>query len=729
MNKPLVIVESPAKAKTIRKYLDNNYEVVASVGHIRDLPKKKLGIDVENGFKPEYENMKDKATVIKKLKAAAKSSERIMIATDMDREGEAIAWHLSKILEKNGVEIKRIVFNEITRKAIEKAIANPSNINLNKVNAQQARRILDRLVGYLVSPVLWKVFYRGLSAGRVQTVGLRFLCEREAEIRKFVPEEYWTIEGELASSKGVSFDTILAKIDGKKADIKKRKEAESAVSDIKDENLVVEKIEKKERKRNPYPSYITSTMQRDAASRLGFSAKKTMILAQQLYEGIELGQEGAFGLISYMRTDSIRISDDAYKNGASYLEQTIGKDKISLSKGRFKKSKSAQDAHEAIRPTDCFKTPDSLSKFLEKDQLSLYRLIWQRFLASLSIPALYQLTRVDIKAGKYNLSSNGRMLEEKGFLAIMPDRKQEEDVTLPDLAEGEKLTLNKLEGIEHHTEPPARYSEAALIKTLEENGIGRPSTYANILAIIQTRGYASKEKRTLFPTKLGEEVWRILNKLFEDMFEIEFTAGMENKLDDIEMATIKWQDLIKDYYGRLKIDLDKFEGNKEDAKKLVQEETEEICENCGLKLMKRWSRNGQFMACPGYPECRFTKSLDEENLDRECPKCGGKLKYKNGRFGRFIACSNYPECKYTEPVTIGVKCPKDNCGGDVTEKRTKRGKIFYGCSKYPKCDFASWDKPVAGECPQCGSKVLLQKSNKKNGDFLKCPACKHEVFS
>ena len=729
MSKPLVIVESPAKAKTIRKYLDNNYDVIASVGHIRDLPKKKLGIDVDNGFKPEYVNMKDKTTVIKKLKSAAKSSEGIMIATDMDREGEAIAWHLSKILEKTGVEIKRIVFNEITRKAIEKAIANPRNIDINKVDAQQARRILDRLVGYLVSPVLWKVFYRGLSAGRVQTVGLRFLCEREDEIRKFISEEYWTIEGELASSEGSSFDARLAKIGGKKTDIKNSKEAESAVSDIKAENLVVDKIEKKERKRNPYPAYITSTMQRDAASRLGFSAKKTMILAQQLYEGVELGQEGAFGLISYMRTDSIRISNDAYKNGVSYLEHKIGKDKISGDKGRFKKSKSAQDAHEAIRPTDCFKTPDSLSKFLGKDQFLLYRLIWQRFLASLSIPALYRITRVDIKAGKYILSSNGRVLEEKGFLAIMPDRKQEDDVTLPDLAEGERLTVNTLEGIQHHTEPPARYSEAALIKTLEENGIGRPSTYANILAIIQTRGYASKEKRTLFPTKLGEEVWRILDKLFADMFEIEFTSGMENKLDEIEMASIKWQDVIEDYYGHLKIDLEKFEKNKEEAKKLVQEEMEETCENCGLKMIKRWSRNGQFMACSGYPECKFTKSLDEENLERECPKCGGKLKYKNGRYGRFIACSNYPECKYTEPVTIGVKCPRDNCDGDVIEKRTKRGKTFYGCSKYPKCDFASWDKPVVEECPKCGSRVLLQKYNKKNGNFLKCPACKYEVYS
>ncbi|MCD6379315.1 type I DNA topoisomerase [bacterium] len=729
MSKPLVIVESPAKAKTIGKYLDNNFNVVASVGHIRDLPKKKLGIDVENGFEPEYVNMKDKTKVIKMLKDAAKSAEHIMIATDMDREGEAIAWHLSNILERSGVEIKRIVFNEITRKAIEKAIENPINIDINKVDAQQARRVLDRLVGYLVSPVLWKVFYRGLSAGRVQTIGLRFLCERENEIRRFTPEEYWTIEGKLANGEGVEFDTRLAKIDGKKPEIKNAKEAEETVSGIKGENLVISKVEKKERKRNPYPAYITSTMQRDAASRLGFSAKKTMVLAQQLYEGVELGQEGAIGLISYMRTDSVRISDEAYRNGVSYLEQALGKDKISGNKGRFKKSKSSQDAHEAIRPTDSFKTPDSLLRFLGKDQLALYRLIWQRFLASLSVSAIYQVSKVDIKAGRYLLSSNSRMLKEKGFLAIMPDRKPEEDITLPDLTEGENLTLKKLEGIQHHTEPPARFSEAALIKTLEENGIGRPSTYASILGIIQTRGYASKEKRTLYPTKLGEEVWRILDKLFTDIFEIDFTAGMENKLDEIENASIKWQGVIEDYYRYLKIDLEKFQVEKDDAKKLVQEETEEICENCGRKLIKKWSRNGQFLACPGYPECKFTKSLDEDDLDRKCPKCGGNLRYKNGKFGRFIACSNYPDCKYTESVKIGVKCPEDDCDGDIIEKKTRRGKIFYGCSNYPKCKFASWDKPIASECPQCGGSILLEKYTKKKGNFLQCPICKHEVYS
>ncbi|HMA76964.1 MAG TPA: type I DNA topoisomerase [Candidatus Krumholzibacteriaceae bacterium] len=729
MSKPLVIVESPAKAKTIMKYLDNNYEVIASVGHIRDLPRKKLGIDIENGFKPEYVNMKDKTKVIRKLKKSAQLSEYIMIATDMDREGEAIAWHLSTILDNCGVDIKRIVFNEITQKAIERAVADPGNIDMNKVKAQQARRILDRLVGYLISPVLWKVFYRGLSAGRVQTIGLRLLCERENQIRKFTPVEYWTVEGELINAEGNSFDTKLVKIDGKKADLKNKKESESAVSAIKAEKVYVNKIYKKERKRNPYPAYITSTMQRDAASRLGFSAKKTMVLAQQLYEGVELGSEGSFGLISYMRTDSTRISDDAYKNGLSYLKEKFGKESISGKRRGFKKSKSAQDAHEAIRPTDCFKTPGSLSKYLGKSQLALYKLIWQRFLASLSTPAVYQTISADIRAGIYQLRSNGRVLKKKGFLDIMPDRKREEDVQLPDISEGEVITIKKLEGIQHFTEPPARFSESALIKTLEENGIGRPSTYASILGIIQTRGYASKEKRTLYPTKLGEEVWRILDKLFNDIFEIEFTAGMENKLDEIERAKTEWQNVIEDYYNHLKIDLERFDEEKSEAKKLVQEETDEVCEKCGRNLIKKWSRNGQFLACPGYPECKFTKSLDEEDLDRECPKCGGKLKYKNGRFGRFIACSNYPDCKYTEPVKIGVKCPRDDCDGDIIEKRTRRGKIFYGCSNYPKCDFASWDKPVDRECPQCGSSILLEKSTKSKGDFLKCPACKHEVYA
>lgn len=727
MSNPLVIVESPAKAKTINKYLDGKFDVVASVGHIRDLPKKKLGIDIENGFKPEYVNMRDKSSVIKALKKASSGASTILLATDMDREGEAIAWHISNILEGKNVSIKRIVFNEITKRAIGEAIENPREIDINKVNAQQARRVLDRLVGYLISPVLWNIFYRGLSAGRVQSIGLRLLCEREGAIRAFTPSEYWTIEGQLSTSEGGLLSVKLAKIEGSKPEIKTEKEATAIVDEINDEDLAIGDIKKSDRERHPYPPYITSTMQRDAASRLGFSAKKTMMLAQQLYEGLELGKEGSVGLISYMRTDSTRISDEARNNGQSYILDTFGKDKLSGIKRRKVKKSSVQDAHEAIRPTESFRTPDSVSSFLTKDQLSLYSLIWQRFLASLAKSAVYRLTRVEINAGKYILVANGRETVDKGFLEIMPDRKDEGESMLPKLEVNEKLSIKSLEGIQHFTEPPPRYSESSLIKALEDNGIGRPSTYASILSIIQTRKYATREGKTMLPTELGEKVWMILDELFNDIFEIDFTARLEKKLDEIEESREEWQKVIEDYYRHLESDLESYKERREEAKKLVQEASEEICENCGRKLVKKWSRNGPFLACPGFPECRFTKSLDEEEIDRKCPKCGGKLTLKNGRFGRFIACSNYPDCKYTEPVTIGVKCPKDNCDGDLVEKKTKRGKIFYGCSKYPKCDFASWYKPVAKECPSCGNSILVEKKTKKKGLFLQCPSCKHEV--
>jgi len=724
----LVVVESPAKAKTIGKYLGDGYRVHASVGHIRDLPKKELGIDVEKGFKPKYVAVREKSKVIKKLREEAGKSSQVLLATDMDREGEAIAWHLKEMLDKTGTPVKRIIFNEITKEALQAAVSDPQDIDADKVNAQQARRILDRLVGYLVSPVLWKIFYMGLSAGRVQSVGLRLIIEREQQIRDFVPQEYWTVEGTAATGKGEEFAVKLAKIDGKRPEIENGESADAVLSELRKSDLRIAETRKREKKRNPGPPYITSTLQREAAGRLGFSAKKTMLIAQQLYEGVGLGGEGSVGLISYMRTDSTRVSDEAYRRGTKFIADTFGPEVVYRGKRGFKKAKRSQDAHEAIRPTDCRRTPDKLKRFLTKDQHSLYELVWSRFLASLAAPAVYEVKEADIAAGdRFLLRASGRRLKSPGFLEIMPDRRSEKEDWIPDMTAGDGVRLVNIDASQHFTEPPPRFNEASLIKELEDKGIGRPSTYASIISIIQARDYAKKEKGTLFPTPLGEQVWKILDQLFKDIFEVDFTARMENELDKVEEAKEDWQDVVRFFYEPLVGDLEKVKEKGNDLKSLVQEGTDEICESCGRKLVKKWGKNGPFLACPGYPECRFTKSLDkEEELDRACPKCGGVLKYKNGRFGRFIACQNYPECRYTEAVTLGIPCPEEGCGGDIVEKRTRRGKIFYGCSNYPKCTFASWDKPTSKRCTSCSESYLVEKESKKKGRYLKCPACKAE---
>jgi len=728
MGQVLVVVESPAKARTIKKYLGEGYSVKASIGHVRDLPKNELGIDIESGFKPKYINLRGKGKVIQELRKEMRKSTNVLLATDMDREGEAIAWHLKAILGNSGSDVKRIIFNEITKNALREAVSNPMDIDTNKVEAQQARRILDRLVGYLVSPVLWKIFFRGLSAGRVQSVGLRLICDREEEIRNFVPMEYWTIEGALANVRGSELPVRLFKIDGKKAELDNEGEANETLSAVKAGSPVVTDIRTKQKKRNPQPPFITSTLQREASNRLGFSAKRTMVIAQQLYEGIVLGSEGSVGLISYMRTDSTRVSDEAYQHGINYIEDNFGKDVAFGGKRGFRKTKLSQDAHEAIRPTDCSLTPDKLKQHLDKGQHSLYELIWKRFLASLAAPAIYEVTEVDISSGeRYLLRANGRKLVKPGFLTIFPDKKSEIDTEIPSLSKGETLSIRSMEAIQHFTDPPARFSEASLIKELENKGIGRPSTYANILSIIQARDYVTKKKGVFYPTELGEIVWKTLYQLFRDIFEVDFTARMEGELDKVEGAEQNWEDVVRYFYEPLMVDLKNVEGKGKDLKKLVQEETDQTCEKCGSKLIKKWSRNGPFLACSKFPDCRYTRSLEEEEeLDRKCPSCGGRLRYKNGRFGKFIACWNYPQCKYTEAITIGVPCPVDGCGGQVTEKRTRRGKIFYGCSNYPDCEYASWDKPTTIICPSCSKGYLVEKTTKAKGKFLKCPSCKHE---
>ncbi|MDD3643438.1 MAG: type I DNA topoisomerase, partial [Candidatus Krumholzibacteria bacterium] len=665
MARTLVIVESPAKARTIKKYLGKGFSVKASVGHVRDLPKRELGIDIERGFKPTYVTVRGKTKVLKELRTEAAASERILLATDMDREGEAIAWHLEELLKGKGVPIKRIIFNEITKQAIREAVDHPHDIDLKKVDAQQARRILDRLVGYLVSPVLWKIFYRGLSAGRVQTVGLRLICEREGEIRRFVPREYWTIEAVLAAEGDRQFEARLHKIDGRSPEMGTEEEARGHVDAIRGSALRIAAVTDREKNRHPQPPFITSTLQREAASRLGFSAKKTMTVAQQLYEGIELGPEGSIGLISYMRTDSTRVSREAAEQGAAWLREHLGEEAVGGKRG-FAQAKLAQDAHEAIRPTDVMRTPEDVGAHLTADQRSLYSLIWRRFLASLASPAVYEVLEVDIEAGgRYLLRASGRRLLRPGFLAVFPDRKTEDESWLPELREGEAAEVREIGSTQHFTEPPPRFSEASLIKELEDKGIGRPSTYASILSIIIDRGYVEKDGRALRPTELGEKVWESLSKLFNDIFEVDFTARMEGQLDRIEAEGEQWQDVVSFFYKPLTVDLGRFTERKAELVSVVQEQTEETCPNCGRNLVRKWSRNGPFLACPGFPKCRYSRSLEEEEtIDRTCPECGGALIYKNGRFGRFIACSGYPECRYTEAVSLGIPCPENGCDGE-----------------------------------------------------------------
>lgn len=729
MDQVLVVVESPAKARTIKKYLGSGYKVKASVGHVRDLPKREMGIDIENGFKPRYITVKGKGKVIKELRSEAKRSSKVLLATDMDREGEAIAWHLKELLDKSGITIKRIIFNEITKKALQDAVADPREIDINKVNAQQARRILDRVVGYLISPLLWKVFFRGLSAGRVQSVGLRLICEREQEVRDFVPREYWNIEGIVANEGGDEFQAKLFKVEGKKPNIPDRKTADRVLAAIRGEKLVVDEIREREKRRNPQPPFITSTLQREAASRLRFSAKKTMVIAQQLYEGIELSGEGSVGLISYMRTDSTRVNDEAYGQGTAFIRERFGEKVVYTGKRGFKMGKRSQDAHEAIRPTDVSRTPDVVRSSLSRDQHSLYQLIWQRFLASLAAPAVYRIKEIDISAGShFVLRASGRRLTAPGFLVIMPDQRSEEESWIPDLKKGEHLSLRSIDASQHFTEPPPRYTEASLIKELEEKGIGRPSTYASILSIIQARDYVTKRKGSFQPTELGEMVWKILSQCFKDIFEVDFTARMETELDKIEEARDDWQDVVRFFYDPLIADLTEFDSKCSELKAMVSEETDYTCENCGRQLVKKWSRNGLFLACPGYPECKFTRPVkEEESIEKRCPACGGDLVYKNGRFGRFIACRNYPTCKYTEAATLGIPCPREGCGGEITVRKTRRGRTFYGCNRYPKCNYASWDKPTSERCPNCKETYLVEKDSKRKGHYLKCPSCNFEV--
>jgi DNA topoisomerase I len=755
----LVVVESPAKAKTIKKYLGAGYVVKASVGHVMDLPKSKIGVDIENGFAPVYEVIEAKKKVVADLRAAAKGVDRILLATDPDREGEAIAWHVADVLKKMKVPTQRVLFNEITKKAIQEAIQHPLELNQNTYDAQQARRVLDRLVGYQISPILWKKVRRGLSAGRVQSVAVRLVVDREEEIARFSPVEYWSIEADLKAALPPQFRAKLIKVDGEKAVLPDGDTAKPLADEIRDAQFNVAEVLRKERRRNAPPPFITSKLQQEAANRLGFTAKKTMTLSQRLYEGVELGEEGQTALITYMRTDSVRLSPDAVTGAREYVTTRWGKDYLPAEPVQFKTKKSAQDAHEAIRPTSLEYPPEKVQAFLEKDMFRLYELIWNRFVACQMVPAVFDQTTADIAAGRATFRATGQILKFAGYLAVYGqeaeqtpesideagaekmegDDEEKGDVSrqLPPLEAGQTLTLVELLPEQHFTQPPPRFTEASLVKELEDRGIGRPSTYAAIIATIQgkkdgqdeDRAYVEKKENRFNPTELGKIVTELLLSAFPNVMDVTFTAKMEENLDEVEEGKVDWVKVLGDFYGPFKITLDAAEAQMRDIKR-EEKPTDLSCEKCASPMVIKWGRMGRFLACSGYPDCKNTKDFIEEDgkikivedlpTEEVCPTCAKPMVNKRGRFGRFLACSDYPACKTTRPITLkGVVCPED--GGGLAERKSRFGKSFFGCVNYPNCKFAAWDRPIPGPCPQCGKPYLLSKYSKRDGAYIACP--------
>lgn len=795
MAKALVIVESPAKAKTINKYLGKQYVVKASLGHVKDLPKKDLAVDVANGFEPKYEVIEGKKKLIQELKQAAKGVDSVYLAADPDREGEAICYHLQEELAEkkksaNGPKIYRVMFNEITANAIKKAFEKPLQVNVNLVDAQQARRVLDRLVGYKISPLLWDKVRRGLSAGRVQTVALRLIVEREREIRAFIKREYWTVDVDLSAKKPPALTARLIKKGDVAPELPDQTITDALLAQLENAKYVVKSVGTREKRRNPVAPFITSTLQQESSRKLRFSVKRTMGLAQRLYEGIELGAEGLTGLITYMRTDSTRVSEDALKEVREFVGgERYGKEYLPAAPNVYKSKKDAQDAHEAIRPTSVLRTPDSLKDLLQEDEMKLYRLIWMRFVASQMMPAIFDQTTIDVSAtGKdgveYIFRATGSVMKFDGFLKVYEegkDQKDEDDEELkhklPLVTEGEVLKFKAIRPEQHFTEPPPRFNEATLVKELEASGVGRPSTYASILSTILEREYVTKEGGRFTPTELGMVVTDLLLESFDDIFDVRYTARMEEELDDIEEGKRDWRVAMSEFYDKFDKDLKHAEEHMTDIKRM-EKPTDLTCEKCGKPLVIKWGKHGSFIACTGYPECTFTRELtvdlpdvdkadlteqgDEEYcencgramvlkkgrfgqfyacsgypdckttkqiggtqkkadvpLDEKCPNCSSNMVMKHGRFGEFTACSNYPTCKYVKQKTIGVPCP--NCSqGEVVERRSKRGKTFYGCNRYPDCDFVAWGKPVAEKCPECGSSYMIEKWLKA-GPVLQCP--------
>jgi DNA topoisomerase-1 len=814
LSKGLVIVESPAKAKTIQKYLGKGFSVEASLGHVKDLPKSTLGVDINNDFETDYVVIPGKEKVVAKLKKLAASADSIYLAPDPDREGEAIAAHLAFELDEDGGKkkkaakkaksktgepeppprIQRVTFNEITKRAVQAAFEHPRAIDQNLVDAQQARRVLDRLVGYQVSPLLWDKVRRGLSAGRVQTVALRLIVEREREIKAFEKKEYWTIDAHLAASKPPAFDARFVGKGEEKVEVTNGEDAEKIRAALEKADWIVRSVDKKERRRNAAPPFTTSKLQQDSSRKLRFSVKRTMMIAQRLYEGVELGEEGSVGLITYMRTDSTRVAPEAIAEVREYVGKEYGQTYLPQTPNTFKEKKDSQGAHEAIRPTSAMRHPDQIKQYLKEDEFKVYKLIWQRFVASQINPAVFDQTTVDIdaKSGSdtFWFRVTGSVLKFDGFLRVYEESKEgkdEEDEELkhklPALEAGQRLTLRELKPEQHFTEPPPRFNEASLVKELEERGIGRPSTYAAILTTIQERQYVQKIGGKFVPTEIGLVVTDLLVENFRDIFDLQYTARLEEELDEIEEGKEKWQDAMSDFYKKFQKDLKYAEKHMENIKRM-EKPTDEKCEKCGAPLVIKWGKHGsfyacstydkddpntctftkenpinlpdldsadmqetgaaeeycencgrvmvlkrgrfgQFMACTGYPDCKTTRRLDQGKkvpdipLDELCPKCGRNMMIRHGRYGEFTTCSGYPECKYVKQNYIGVKCP-DCKDGDLVEKRARKGNTFYGCSNYPKCKFTSAHKPIAEKCPSCGSEYLVEK-NLKAGPVIACP--------
>jgi DNA topoisomerase-1 len=740
----LVIVESPTKAKTIGKYLGRGYDVKATIGHLRDLPTRELGVDVDNGFEPKYVTIKGKTKTLAELKKAAKTASTIYLATDPDREGEAIAWHVAdQITPSKRVPVHRVLFEEITRDAVVAAMDSPTAIDEKKVEAQQARRILDRLVGYKASPILWRTIKTGLSAGRVQTVALRLIVERERDIRAFKPQEYWSIEA-LCAAGGQTFEASLAKIDGHKPQLGSEAEARAVVDAVRNLPFVVSKVEKRRRNKRPGAPFTTSTVQQEAAKKLGFSSRRTMRAAQDLYEGIELGNEGAVGLITYMRTDSVRVAETAVTSARELIRQQYGKRYLPEAPNVYSDRKNArvQGAHEAIRPTDVRRRPEEVQKYLEPDQFRLYQLIWQRFLASQMTPAQYDMTVVEFDLGKYLFRATGSVMIFDGYHVLYTEGREKEEgrqvedlPPIPPLNQGDTVEVREITPSQHFTEPPPRFSEASLVKELERLGIGRPSTYSAIISTLSAREYVKVDQRRFFPTELGETVEKIMIGKFPEIFNVEFTSGMETELDRVEEGELGWQRVLHDFYGPFNKALGAVDMNAlvTDAYGLSAEDiAKERCPKCGSQVELRTGRFGPYLACVKYKDtCDYVKSLKKARTpdrptDEKCHLCGSPMVIKTGRFGEFLACTTYPACKGTRAIPMGIKCPKCDVG-DLAERRTKRGKSFWGCIRYPACDFSTWNKPVPDTCPECGFVGMEKKVSKAEGETRTCLKCRHKI--
>ncbi len=741
MAKSLLIVESPTKAKTIERYVGKDFFVKASVGHVKDLPKSKMGVDVENGFNVELVVIRGKKKVLNELRSAAEKASRVLLAPDPDREGEAIAWHIADEIRAVNKNISRVVFNEITKHAVQDALKNPRELNQQLYDAQQARRVLDRLVGYEISPLLWDKVRRGLSAGRVQSVALRLVVEREQEIEAFEPQEYWTIEEQLRNSTGdqTPFSATLSKIDGKKAKIESGERAEEVKKAIEAARHEVLGVEKKTRSRRAFPPYTTSSLQQAAASQLRFTAKKTMRVAQQLYEGVEVSEEGSVGLITYMRTDSTRLSEDAVAEVREHIEKVHGKKYLPEKPLVYKAKKGAQDAHEAIRPTTIEFSPAKIKASLTPEQFKLYDMIWRRFVACQMAPAKFQVTSIEIAAGDdYLLRASGSVCVFDGFTAVTrSDKEADEGVTFPSLSKGDVLVVDSIDAGQHFTQPPPRFSDGTLIKEMEERGIGRPSTYASILDTILSKRYVEKDKGRLHPKELGCLVTELLIKSFPEILNVDFTAMMESKLDEVEEGKQDWVSLMKEFYGPFVKTLEKARREMRDVKR-EEVVTEHTCEKCGKTMVVKWGRNGYFLACSGYPECKNTKEIKSRNgsqveiapvedTGEVCEKCGKPMIIKRGRFGRFLACSGYPECKNAKAISTGVACPQCK-QGQLVERRSKKGRIFYACNRYPECKYSVFSRPLAESCPQCGFGILVYKETKRDGEIIACAekACEYK---